>query len=329
MLRVLRDKYQQVKVARPIPDKYLPSRHLRRLSAYLADFYVPVLAIFQKNSYNIVISWQMRLGICYGILKRLFHVGRPPIHVIQDFHINLTRNDRPYRLKTALMRLAIPGIDYFFCTSREEEGIYSRMFGIEPSRIVFLPLTEAPQGFSENNYPPGDYIFSYGKSDRDFDTLLRAVAPLDKKTYILCPNYRPKEAMPENVVIISNHLPQGELDRWIGSSRLVVIPLVDYRIAAGQISMLEVMARGRPLIITENMATKEYGRHGETALFFKAGDSQGLAEHICYLWNNRDAAEFMARKAREEARHFYDRHLNVFNETLKRCALDLQRGEEK
>ena len=295
-------------------------------SVYLAEFYGPLITLFRRARYDVVISWQMRIGICYGLLKRLFHYKRRPIHIIQDFHIDLSHTGCFYRIKVGLLKLAVPGIDYFFCTSSEEEEIYSRMFGIPRERIVFLPLVEAPQTFAEPLHPREDYVFAFGLSDRDYDTLVRAVASLPFHTCILSSKYRPAEALPENVQWIRHRVSRSEMIRLIASSRIVVLPLKDYRVSAGQISMLEVMALARPLIVTENMATKEYALHKQTVLFFQAGKDRELAGHIRYLWEHPEEAEGMGKRAKQAAAGLVDRRFGVLRAVLDRCAVDVQKG---
>jgi glycosyltransferase involved in cell wall biosynthesis len=318
---------QSVAVLQPVSFRFRYSGPLIRISHYLSEFYVPLMAALGKKRYDVVISWQMRLGVCYGILKRLCHPQELPLHVIQDFHIDLTKTRGLYRVQLALLKLAIPGIDYFFCTSREEEEIYSRMFRIPRDRIVFLPLTESSSNFREPRQSPKDYIFSYGKSDRDFDTLIRSVATLSHKTYILSRTYVPSVPVPEHVCIIRDYIPQREMVQWISASRLVVLPLLDYRISAGQISMLEVMALARPLIITENMATKEYASHQHSALFFKAGNDKELRDHIQHLWHNPEIAEKMGELARQTAMTFDHQRMTVFSNLLSCCAGEIEKGE--
>jgi glycosyltransferase involved in cell wall biosynthesis len=327
LLRHLKSTTQNVDVLQPVSFKHPFGRRLTRLSSYLSEFYVPLLASIRRKRFDIIISWQMRIGICYGILKRIVHSQKLPVHIIQDFHIDLTQTRRFYRFNLALLKLALPGIDYFCCTSTEEEAIYSRMFHIPRDRIVFLPLVESPSNFAEPSHPKKDYIFSFGKSDRDFDTLIRSVTPLNIKTYILSRQYKPKLPVPENVCIIREYVCDKEMVKWIASSRIVVLPLKDYRISAGQISMLEVMALARPLIITENMATKEYAVHQQSALFFKAGNDQELAEQIQYLWNHREFAEQIGQQARQAALKLSDQRIDVFNNLLERCTMGIQKGE--
>jgi len=325
-LRSLQNRVARASVLQPLSFPRAINGKLTYLSNYLSEFYVPILALIQRNPFDIIVSWQMRIGICYGIVKRLCHPHKPPLHIIQDFHIDLTQTHRLYRLQIALLKLAIPGIDYFCCTSTEEEAIYHRMFNIPRSRISFLPLAQSPDDFEESSYPEQDYIFSYGRSDRDFDTLIRSVSVLKLKTYILSQKYKPRVPVPENVCLIRDYVSSKEMAKWIASSRIVVLPLKDYRVSAGQISMLEVMSLGKPLIITSNMATREYAIHQQTALFFEAGNDKELIDHIGNLWNNHDIAKQMGHQARLANRALNDKLMTVFSGLLERCTMDIQKG---
>jgi len=322
----LKNKVQHVDILQPVSLKHTINCRFTYISNYLSEFYVPIMALIRRNHYDVIVSWQMRIGICYGILKRIIHAKKMPLHIIQDFHIDLTQTRWLYRFQIALLKLAIPGIDYFCCTSTEEEAIYSQMFSISHSRINFLPLVESRSSFEAPSRSMQDYIFSYGKSDRDFDTLIRSVSRLNIQIYILSAKYKPQVPVPENVCIIRDFISNKEMIQWIASSRIVVLPLNDYRISAGQISMLEVMALARPLIITENMATKEYAIHRQTALFYSAGDVKELTGHIQYLWDHPKVAENIGQKARESALKLNDKRMTVFNKLLERCAVDIRKG---
>jgi glycosyltransferase involved in cell wall biosynthesis len=322
-LRSLNPQVARTAVVQPVSFKGAIAGKLNNISKYLSDFYVPVLALIQRKHFDVTLSWQMRLGICYGILKRIFHSRKPPIHIIQDFHIDLTRKRWFYRFRIYVLKLAIPGIDYFFCTSTEEEAIYSKMFKIPPDRFVFLPLVESPDNFEAPSQPERDYIFSFGNSDRDYDTLIRAVSSLNIKTYILSQKYKPQAPVPAHVVIISDFLSEKEKIQWVLCSRIVVLPLIDYHVSAGQISMLEVMSLAKPLIITENMATKEYAVHEESAMFFGAGNDKELAGHIKRLWDNREFSNGIGKRARQENLKLIDSQIKIFGDLLERCVGDM------
>ena len=328
-LGVLNKRVKKTVILQPLSFRWGGNGIFTKISNYLAEFYVPLIAVFRKTQHDVIISWQMRIGICYGILNRVFHDRKPPLHIIQDFHVDLTQNRKFYQLQISLLKLAIPGIDYFCCTSSEEEAIYSRMFNISRQQIAFLPLMPPKHYFDEPDRPQQDCILSYGKSDRDFDTLVRAVTPLNIKTFIISNKYKPQVPIAENVCLVRKHISDEEMIQRIASSRIVVLPLKDYQISAGQLSMLEVMALGRPLIITMNMATKEYAVHKHSVLFFEAGDEKELAHHIQYLWNNREAAEHLGQRARQAALKLEGSRITVFGNLLERCSIDIQKGESQ
>ena len=104
---------------------------------------------------------------------------------------------------------------------------------------------------------------------------------------------------------------EEELIDLILSSRFVVLPLNDYAISAGQNTMIETMALGRPLIVTSNMATIEYATHGDTALFFQAQDVKDLQKQIQFLVQNPKIAEKMGYRAREAIRAFPDKEMAI------------------
>jgi glycosyltransferase involved in cell wall biosynthesis len=328
-VRFLKTRVDQTRILQPLSLKTTVNSRFSAVSVYLSEFYVPLTALFLRKKADVVVSWQMRIGVIYGIFKRLFHGGKPPLHIIQDFHVDLTQTRWLYRARIAFMKLSLPGIDFFCCTSTEEETIYSRMFGIAKNRIVFLPLAPPSDDSLASAPLREDYIFSYGNSDRDYDTLVQAAADLNIRTVILSQRYCPRKPLPENVSHIRSRISEKEMYQWIVSSRMVIIPLKDYRISAGQLSLLQVMSVGRPVVVTHNMATREYAVHNQTALFYEAGDSRELAGCIQFLWNHEDASEEIGKQARQACSKFTGQRATVFAHLLEQCAAIIQKGEHE
>ena len=292
---------------------------LRKPSILLSEFYVPFLALFKKDKYDVVSSWKMRMAIVYGILNRLFGSPSSPRHIMHDFHINLIRKDFFYHLRLMLLRFALPGIDFFLCTSTREEEIYSRMFGISRERIRFHPMAVSSEFICNYQFEPKDYIFSYGNSDRDYDTLIKAVADSDIKLVILSQSYRPQSPLPPNVTLITERRSDMDLIALIVSARLIVLPIKDMMISAAQTAMLEALALGRPLVASANLATVEYADHLKTAVFCKPGDAAALGESIRFLLDNPAFAEAMAQRC-EAVQELPSRHLETFFEVMDTVA---------
>jgi glycosyltransferase involved in cell wall biosynthesis len=317
LARTVEESVQRFDLLQPIPigTSSKPGCFLNRLSYKWSEFYLPVLAMFRRNRYDVIVSWTSRLGVNYGFLNRLFRSTRAPKHIAVDFHIDLRRKDVGYRFRLALLRLALPGMDICFCTSTREERIYADMFSLPARRFRFLPM-DYPRYFHYPEAPKKEYIFSYGKSGRDFTTLIGAAKGLETPVVVLSQTFQPEGEIPSNVTILRTEVSQDELIQLIRSARLVIIPLVHFDFSVGQIALTEVMSLGCPLLVTTNMATLEYAVNGKSALFYEAGDVVGLNSQIRFLVENPEIAKQLGDGARKQAREYAGRHAAVFLDTL-------------
>lgn len=316
LLRDLREVLNNVDILQPITAEFFQIGKRWKLNLYLSEFYLPFLALFYIRKYYVIISWSMRLGTIYGIINRSCKILKGPKHVIYDFHLNLDRKDIRYKFKILITKLALKGIDYFLTTSKDEERIYSKMFSIPRNKIRFFPIS-APKYFFEFHAEIGNYIFSYGNSDRDYTTLIHAVAGLPIKLLILTQAYKPNFRLPENVEIITKPHYGSELIKLILGSKLVVLPLVASNVSAGQTALLESMALGRTVVVTENMATKEYGIDGETLFFYKAGDVQQLRSIIEKLYRDEETLKRVGQNAKEESFKYPLIRVNIMCELFR------------
>jgi glycosyltransferase involved in cell wall biosynthesis len=315
LYRRLKERCQNVRVIHARGGAGPGSRLMARLTPVL----LALKAFAGRGNVDVVCSWSMPVGVCYGLLNRLLQRRTAPRHILRDLHINMVRTDWRYRLRLAVLRYALPGIDTLLCTSREEESLYARMLGIEPERIAFFPETAPSQFiFAQNAAMPSDYVFACGNSDRDFDTLLAAVDGLGHATIILSQQYRPRRALPAGVQILSHRVSVQKMQGLIQGAAVVVVPLEHTRVAAGQNSLLEAMALGRPVIVTDNFATREYVVHGQTALLCPAGNAAHMSAHLRRIFEDREAAEAMGTRARAAAASMLDEQVRLFFDILHR-----------
>jgi glycosyltransferase involved in cell wall biosynthesis len=289
------------------------------LSVLLSEFYLPVIAIFKRHQYDVIVSWTSRTGVVYGILNGAMRSSRAAKHISVDFHIDLRRKDMAYRLRLALLRAALPGMDVCFCTSTLEEGIYTKFFEIAPGRFRFLPMSYPPY-FEYPLAEKQNFIFSYGRSGRDFATLVEAARGIEVPVTILSKTFEPRADLPENVTILRRHTSEQELIELIRSARVVVVPLLHFDFSVGQIALTEVMSLGCPLIMTRNMATLEYATHLESAIFYEPQDIEDLRKQMRLLLDDPGVADRLGKEARSQAWRYSTRHVQVFLRTLSELA---------
>lgn len=318
LYRQLMTHYRCVEVLQPRRDSGPWPKCAAALAGRLTPALLALRAFSRRKHFDTVCSWCMPVGVCYGLLNRLFGDRGAPRHILRDFHVSVVRTDWRYRLRIALLRWALPGIDAVLCTSRQEEMLYADTFAIAPRRISFFPDVPPSQFLNvQATATVSNYIFAYGNSDRDFDTLLEAVKGLGHDTVILSQQFTPRRAVPAGVRIVSRRVSMREMQEMIQAAAVVVVPLEHYRVAAGQNSMLEAMALGRPVIVTENFATREYASHGHTVLFCPAGDATQMAQLIRQVFEDRNEAEAMAARAHEATAVMLDRQVELFADILR------------
>lgn len=193
------------------------------------------------------------------------------------------------------------------------------MFGLPPQAARFFPDT--PGGIYLDSPPaaPGSgYVFAFGNSDRDFDTLLEAAADIPRKVVILSQAWTPPERLPANVEFIGDRLPQPRLMELMAGAEAVVIPVKSHFVAAGQNAMLEVMCLAKPLVVTSGLSTLEHAEHGVDALFCPPRDARALAAAVGRLLDDPGAARAMGLEARKRALELPKRQVGIFIEELDR-----------
>ena len=293
-------------------------RLLARASIWLSRFYLPLAALARPGRYDVLTSWNLPCATVLGLGKRLLGRLPPlPVHLARDFHIDPGRADQPgYALKLRLLKMALPGIDLALTTSQAEEAVYAALFRQKSELFTFFPDAPPSELFDEPALPCAGHVFAYGNSDRDFDALIAAAALLDAPVELLSQTYVPKGPLPANVVLTRDYVPRQELVRRIAAARCCVVPLRDYRVAAGQNSMFEVMALGRPLVIADNIAIAQYVVPGRNALVYPPGDAVQLASQIRFFLENPNTAEACGREAKRVAREWLERQVDCFLQIL-------------
>ncbi len=324
--------FRKVDVLQPLGLGIGMPRVIKSLSSKLAAVYLPLWALLRYSKYDLVVSYSIRSGTVFGILKRIMgSFISMPLHVVRDFHINLAEADGFLkRLKYAILGFATPGMDMILTTSRQEIDIYSELFKISQNRVRFYP-DGAPTYFLQykvdNSARPGSHVFSYGNSDRDYDVLIRAMKNLHAPCIILSQNFNPSTTLPHNVKLIRERVSLEEMTRLILESAVTVIPTYYYNVAAGQNGILEAMALGRPVVATRNFASLEYGKDDESIILVPPSDPDALRNAIKKLLENPDMADSMGKKAREFALESSAGLMDVFCEHIEDILPNMNRGE--
>jgi hypothetical protein len=213
-----------------------------------------------------------------------------------------------------LSRLAYRCVDRFIVYTMHERSAYARTFALPPSRFQFTYLTGAElkaeefRGARERFGLSPRYIAALGSSGRDYGTLFRAVEGLPVELVVVAhPHGWPAGPVPSNVKVMTS-IPQEDYLRIIAEAELVAIPVNNRETASGQMTLIQAMSLGVPVVATRCIGTEDYIRHGENGWLVAMGDVEGWRRTLLSVLEEPQARRRLATEALRFAQeHFTDR----------------------
>jgi glycosyltransferase involved in cell wall biosynthesis len=184
-------------------------------------------------------------------------------------------------VKRAGYRWAYQSVNRLYYLSENQGPILSEQLCLPADRLRYLPFGVDDEFFRPTGEPDGDYVLVVGRDrGRDWPTLLRAVDGIDMPVKICC---RPRDL--EGHLVRSGVEVLGYVDRdvyrdLLGRARVVAIAARPLVYPSGQSVLLEAMAMGRAVVVTQTEALAGYVTEGATALTVPPGDASALRQRI-------------------------------------------------
>lgn len=259
-----------------------------------------------RCDYDAIVAWESKNGIPLAFFRWLRRDSHPPL-VLLTF--SAKQNAARFG---AIVHRWLRYVDHMTVPSEWEASYYTRMFGLPAERVSVchlgaydrwggLPAVAASPDAEQG----GPYLFSGGLTDRDYRTLLAAVAGSGIRTMIATRPYIGRRLPMPAEVKISDLLSGAEYAATVAGAQAVVIPLKPVNHAAGLSLALDAMALGRPVICSAIPAMRDYIEDGVTGLLAPPGDADALRAAIRCLLEHPAEAEAMGRAAR---RRFEERY---------------------
>jgi len=180
---------------------------------------------------------------------------KTPKYVILQFIMREKEDRWPSKLKYLFMKGCFSSLHMAVCSSRREVDYYSEVFGWNPGKARFVPFHTDPVLLDQPSVGNGDFILSGGRTYRDYDTLLNAVAGTSIRTVIVSSGtYRPSMELPPNVTLM-RELPMDEFNRMLLRCRVLILPLEEKEISTGQSVLLQAMALGKAVVASKTSGT--------------------------------------------------------------------------
>lgn len=265
-----------------------------------------VRALWKESSYDVIIAHGSRSVIGLALLHRLLGRWKPKLVVFDIESFGRPRSG--WRLW--VVRQAVEALDAVLYHARPQEDYYSAYLPQLEGKTHFIPLGigMSTKPFSWDEIGRGEFILSVDTTAprrREWDVLIRACRRLrDPPRLRIIGKTRwsseelGEEDLPAGIELVPR-MPAPELRKLMQQCTLAVLPLFERGHAHGQLSLLELMAAGAPVVVSDTAGVRDYVRHGETALLYSSGNSDQLAERIQWALEHPSERRALGRRARE------------------------------
>ena len=291
-------------------------------------FYIwQTLRVLPKlKQYDLVLSHGMQSGIVLCLWRKLFGKGKYK-HIVFDIGAFNSAKEEGKALK--LMQFASKTLDgVIYHTAMQKEyyekchpwllnksqyipfGTDSEFFEVVEEEVSLKKATDMEDVRSKKQHRKAvqPYILSIGYNKRDWDTLIKAYEKLETDVELhLLGNDSWKSDNPKIKILAP--VTVKEMMGMIEKSLFGVLPLKWFNYSFGQMTMMQQMALGKAVIVSEVPSLKDYVQDGVDALLYPPENADILAERMKLLLENNnlrdkigmEAARTISEKINEKA----------------------------
>jgi glycosyltransferase involved in cell wall biosynthesis len=215
------------------------------------------------------------------------------------------------RCKAALKRLLYRQVDLFLCHMHYTPE-FRRCYGITPDKVRYVPFKvnylETVAGL---DVPEGTYVFTGGRSRRDYKTFCQAMAQLPYPARMVTPEADLNAAHgtqladavpPPNVQVVHD---DGSFESWqreLAGARLAVFCITPESISPSGVSAyLVALALKKCVIISECPATRGILEHENQAILVPMRDPDRLRDAIRRAWEDDSYRQAIAERGQRYA----------------------------
>jgi glycosyltransferase involved in cell wall biosynthesis len=277
-----------------------------------------------SSRYDVLVTVSHRPLYVVGVLRRLLGT-RGAAHLAKEICLDqgaATRRDVRRGLRRLAKRWAGPPMppDLLLVNAEDERVPYAAALGLPPERVRHVPWPSnlAP---AEEPVPGKGYVLGAGRSQRDWPTLLRAA---ELGGFPLCLVARGTDVagleVPEHVTVHTD-IPHDEYVSLLRDADAVVIPLHPVGRSAGQACLLEAMAMGKPLVVSDVLGMSDYVQDRRNGLLVQPGDPETLGATVACLLHAPGLRARLANGALESVRARHTRE--AYSRALLECCRSL------
>lgn len=272
------------------------SNKLKNAIRYCKYAIVPFGIFLERKKYDSIITWQQFYGLFFAFYCKLFRVKKQNTLLVMTF-IYKEKKGLAGRLYKKFFDYVVhsPYIDAYTCVANVECENYSRIFNLPRVNFHYVQWG-LPDFAKEYKIVKGEYIFSAGRSNRDWPFVFESLGNSKYSGKIICSegNYIGKYS---NLDVLSN-ISNEEYYKILSQAYCMVISIKDCSISAGQITLIQAMQFGKPVILTQSDGlTSDYVVNEENGLIVDK-NKEALLAAIDRLYSDSDLYKKLSKNGR-------------------------------
>ncbi len=254
---------------------------------------------------------------------RLIHKQKAPLIVV---NLGLLHPKNQTGFRRAMWGLLLKNADAVVSLVESQTPELFRVFKIPSAKSHFLPMAVDCGFFNQVNPTHEERFFlAVGTNDgKDFGTLLEAL-PLGERLVIVTDSFNAKKVRAHRCfgaeIDVREAVSAVALRELYMRARAVIIPLLDTPHGSGHTVLLEAMALGKILVVSNSRSMRGYVEHGHNAIQVPVGDSIAMRRKLHEILEAPERFSALRQGAIRDAHERFS--VYKFSEGLKSIVFEL------
>ncbi len=228
---------------------------LSEIKRYAIYFSVGFRYFLSRRKYDAIVGWQQFYALIFCFFCTLFGVKKCNTVLALNFTYKEKKGKFAKIYRWFMSKCVNPKyMDYIHVLSFDYADCISKEFDFPRERIVVTPFGTnddydmlkhlgSPDGLSKDSY-----ALAIGRSNRDYDFLIKAWEGIDSPLVIISDTFK-GEVDNSNITLLTNVAGEQSYP-YIVNCSLMVIPIDDESICSGDTVLLTAMSLKRKIIVT-------------------------------------------------------------------------------
>ena len=289
-----------------------------------------IRGLHRRSSADVILCCDPMCGLLMVFMARLLHLKLPPV-VISMFLFRNWQLAFMDKLRHSFANYGLVRVQKIICFSSYEMARYRKEFPRHAEKLVFVPVGNDSTMLDiekENERvlktPPMPYVFSGGTTNRDYKTLIKAMATMPEVKIKIIARKQNFPGVTPNLEWLQD-VYGADFERSIFDSQVVVLPLFDHCFSSGQLTLLKAMELGKAIVASDVPGVRDYLTNEHDGLFVPAEDAGAMAAAIKKLLDDEKERARIGNNARRTFSSKYTQEQSISG--IFSCVDEVVRGD--